>query len=115
RGPASARGGRGQSRADGRWRDRNRYQAAGPLPGVAADRGGAQGGAGCGGGGERMTNEMQGSDVLLKAEEALKKPVEKPERPAKADTPKSEAAAVKSRPSIRSLPRETLAIFEIVA
>jgi hypothetical protein len=62
-----------------------------------------------------MTNEMQGSDVLLKAEEALKKPVEKPERPAKADTPKSEAAAVKVRPSIRPLPRETLAIFEIVA
>lgn len=62
-----------------------------------------------------MTNEMQGTDVLLKAEEALKKPAEKPERAAKAEVPKPEPAAVKSRPSIRPLPRETLAIFEIVA
>lgn len=70
-----------------------------------------------------MTNEMQGTDVLLKAEESLKKPEksekpEKLERPARNETPKAEttsAPAVKVRPSIRPLPRETLAIFEIVA
>ena len=65
-----------------------------------------------------MTNETQGSDVLLKAEEALKKPdrPEKPERTAKAEAPKSEPTpAIKSRAPRRPLPRETLAIFEIVA
>jgi hypothetical protein len=69
-----------------------------------------------------MTNEMQGTDVLLKAEEVLKgveKPQrpEKPDRPAKAEIPKAEPAPASARtlPSIRPLPRETLAIFEIVA
>lgn len=74
-----------------------------------------------------MTNETQDTDVLRKAEETLRKiekpeksdrpdKAERPERLAKAEALRSEAmpAAPKSAPSLRQLPRETLAIFEIV-
>lgn len=73
-----------------------------------------------------MTSETQDTDVLLKAEEALRKidKPEKPEKPERSERPERAAKAEASKPQppvagaqppFGPLPRETLAIFEIVA